>query len=277
MQIVMIQDKIVPIEKVEPVYFDRGTFFGDGVYEVMRSYNGKLFAFDEHLERFAHSLSGIQITGVDLALIRSRIQRAFEAAGIANAQVYFHITRGSAPRNRVWSDDLEPNFFLSVSELNDNGDDKAKGITVSTFPDWRWKRCDIKSLNLLPNVLANTDAVRKGCGEAIFVDEAGWITEGAGSAFFAVRGQTLQTAPLTANILPSITRKYTIKAGRNVELKIVEESLTPEQAASSDELCVASTTKDILAVVKFDDKVIGDGKPGKYTKLMAEEFRSFVV
>ena len=277
MQIVMIQDKIVPIEKVEPVYFDRGTFFGDGVYEVMRSYNGKLFAFDEHLERFAHSLSGIQITGVDLALIRSRIQRAFEAADIANAQVYFHITRGSAPRNRVWSDDLEPNFFLSVSELNDNGDDKAKGITVSTFPDWRWKRCDIKSLNLLPNVLANTDAVRKGCGEAIFVDEAGWITEGAGSAFFAVRGQTLQTAPLTANILPSITRKYTIKAGRNVELKIVEESLTPEQAASSDELCVASTTKDILAVVKFDDKVIGDGKPGKYTKLMAEEFRSFVV
>ena len=277
MQIVMIQDKIVPIEKVEPVYFDRGTFFGDGVYEVIRSYDGKLFAFDEHLERFAQSLAGIQIAGVDLALIRSRIQRAFEAAGIANAQVYFHITRGSAPRNRVWSDDLEPNFFLSVSELNDNGDDKAKGITVSTFPDWRWKRCDIKSLNLLPNVLANTDAVRKGCGEAIFVDEAGWITEGAGSAFFAVRGQTLQTAPLTANILPSITRKYTIKAGRNVELKIVEESLTPEQAASSDELCVASTTKDILAVVKFDDKVIGDGKPGKYTKLMAEEFRSFVV
>jgi branched-subunit amino acid aminotransferase/4-amino-4-deoxychorismate lyase len=125
--------------------------------------------------------------------------------------------------------------------------------------------------------MACTDAARKGCGEAIFVDEAGWITEGAGSAFFAVRGQTLQTAPLTANILSSITRKFTIEAGRSVGLKIVEESLTPEQAVASDELLVASTTKDVLAVVKFDDKVIGDGKPGHYTKRMAEEFRSFVL
>ena len=277
MKIVMIEDKIVPAEDLEPVYLDRGMFFGDGVYEVMRSYDGKLFALEEHMERFAQSLAGIQITGVDLEEIRSRILRAFKAAGMANALVYFHMTRGSAPRDRVWSADLKPNFFLSVSELSDNAEAKAKGIAVSTFPDWRWKRCDIKSLNLLPNVLANTDAVRKGCGEAIFVDENGLITEGAGSAFFAVRGQTLQTAPLTANILASITRKYTITAGGNIGLNIVEESLTPEQAVSSDELCVASTTKDILAVVKFDDRIIGDGKPGKYTTLMAEEFRSFVV
>ena len=277
MKIVMIQDKIVPVEELESVYFDRGMFFGDGVYEVMRSYDGRLFAVDEHLERFAHSLAGIQITGVDMALIRSRIRRAFEAAGLANALVYFHMTRGSAPRNRVWSDDVKPNFFLSVSELSDNTEVKANGIAVSTFPDWRWKRCDIKSLNLLPNVMACTEAARKGCGEAILVDESGLITEGAGSAFFAIRGQTLQTAPLTANILSSITRKYTIKAGKNIGLQIVEESLTPEQAASSDELLVASTTKDILAVIKFDDKVIGDGKPGKYTKLMAEEFRAFVA
>ena len=277
MKIVMIQDRIVPVEELESVYFDRGMFFGDGVYEVMRSYDGKLFAVDEHLERFAHSLAGIQITGVDMALIRSRIRRAFEAAGLANALVYFHMTRGSAPRDRVWSADLKPNFFLAVSELSDNAEVKANGIAVSTFPDWRWKRCDIKSLNLLPNVMACTEAARKGCGEAILVDESGLITEGAGSAFFAIRGQTLQTAPLTANILSSITRKYTIKAGKNIGLQIVEESLTPEQAASSDELLVASTTKDILAVVKFDDKVIGDGKPGRYTKRMAEEFRAFVA
>ncbi len=277
MQIVMIQDEIVPTEEVEPVYLDRGMFFGDGVYEVMRSYNGQLFAFEEHLERFAQSLAGIQMTGVDMEQIRARIHRAFKAAGIANAVVYFHMTRGSAPRERVWSDDLEPNFFLSVSESKDNPEVKARGIAVSTFPDWRWKRCDIKSLNLLPNVMACTDAAKKGCDEAIFVDDAGWITEGAGSAFFAVRGQTLQTAPLTANILPSITRKFTIEAGRNVGLKIVEESLTPEQAVASDELCVASTTKDILAVVKFDDTIIGDGNPGIYTKRMAEAFRSFVV
>lgn len=277
MQIAMIQDRIVPAAELDPVYLDRAMFFGDGVYEVMRSYEGKIFALEEHLERFANSLSGIEITGVDLGLIRSRVQRAFDAAGIANAMIYFHLTRGSAPRNRVWDAGLKPNFFLTVSELGDSSQDKTKGISVSTFPDWRWKRCDIKSLNLLPNVLASTAAARKGCAEAIFVDDAGLITEGAGSAFFAIRGKTLQTAPLTANILPSITREFTIKAGRNIGLAIVEESMTPEQAIRSDELLVASTTKDITGVVRFDDNVISDGKPGKYTKLLAQEFHSFTV
>ena len=277
MQIAMIQDRIVPAAELDPVYFDRGMFFGDGVYEVMRSYEGKIFALEEHLQRFARSLLAIELSGIDLDEIRSRILRAFDAAGIANAMIYFHVTRGSAPRNRVWDAGLQPNFFLSVSGLSDSSADKAKGIAVSTFPDWRWKRCDIKSLNLLPNVLACTAAARKGCAEAIFVNDAGLITEGAGSAFFAVRGRSLQTAPLTANILPSITREFAIKAGRNIGLKIVEESLTPEQAIRSDELLVASTTKDIMGVVRFDDKVIGDGKPGKYTKLLAQEFRSFTV
>ncbi len=277
MQVAMIQDRIVPAEELDPVYLDRGMFFGDGVYEVIRSYDGKIFALEEHLARFANSLRGIEITGVDMGQIRSRIEQAFDAAGIANAMIYFHITRGSAPRNRVWDATLQPNFFLTISELSDSSGDKANGIAVSTHPDWRWKRCDIKSLNLLPNVLASKDAARKACGEAIFVDEAGLITEGAGSAFFAVRGKTLQTAPLTANILPSITRMFTIQAGRNIGLEIIEESLTPEHARRSDELLVASTTKDIVAVVKFDGTTIGDGTPGKYTKLLAQEFRSFTV
>jgi D-alanine transaminase len=277
MQIAMIQDKIVPAKELEEVYFDRGIFFGDGVYEVMRSYNGKLFALEEHLQRFAGSLSGIKMAGVDIDLIRSRILRAFEAAGISNAKIYFHITRGSQPRDRVWNATLKPNFFLTVSEVADNTENKTKGIAVSTYPDWRWKRCDIKSLNLLANVLAANDAESKGCSEAILVDENGLITEGAVSAFFAIRGQTLQSAPLTANILPSITREYTIKAGRNIGLEIVEKSLTVEQAAGSDELLVASTTQDTVGVVRFDDKIIGDGKPGKYTKLLTREFLSFIV
>ena len=277
MQIAMIQDKIVPAKELEEVYFDRGMFFGDGVYEVIRSYNGKIFAFEEHLQRFAGSLSGIKIAGIDIDLIRSRILKAFDAAGMADAKIYFHITRGSQPRDRVWNAALKPNFFLTVSEVADNTENTTKGIAVSTHPDWRWKRCDIKSLNLLANVLAANDAESKGCSEAILVDEDGLITEGAGSAFFAVRGQTLQTAPLTANILPSITREYAIKAGRNIGLEIVEKSLTVEQAAGSDELLVASTTQDTVAVVRFDDKIIGDGKPGNYTKLLTREFLSFTL
>jgi len=277
MQLAMIQDKIVPVEELEPVYLDRGIFFGDGVYEVLRSYGGKIFALDEHLQRFANSLSAVEITGVDIDLIRSRVLKAFDAAGIANAKIYFHVTRGSQARDRVWDAKLKPNFFLTVTELGDNTREKTEGVAVSTHPDWRWKRCDIKSLNLLANVLASADAAKKGCGEAILVNEAGLITEGAGSAFFAIRGKTLQTAPLTANILPSITRQYAIEAGGNVGLKLVEESLTPEQAAGSDELFIAVTTRDIVPVVKFDGQVIADGKPGKYTKLLGREFRSFTV
>ena len=277
MQIVMIQDKIIPAEEVDPVHYDRGIFFGDGVYEVMRSYNGKLFALEEHLKRFANSLSAIQITGIEIEQLRARVLRAFEAAGIADAKIYFHVTRGSASRDRCWDDSLEPNFFLNLSEIADNTADRTNGIAVSTYPDWRWKRCDIKSLNLLANVLAANDAARKGCGEAILVDESGLITEGAGSAFFAIRGKILQTAPLTANILPSITREFTLKAARNAGLEVVEESLAVEQAVGADELLIASTTQDIVPVVKFDDKVIADGKPGKYARLLNREFDLFTA
>jgi D-alanine transaminase len=276
MQIAMINDKIVPADELELAYLDRGIYFGDGVYEVVRSYDGKIFALEEHLQRFANSLAAIEIGGVDIDRIRSRVRKAFDTAGISNAKIYFHITRGSAPRNHTWETDLKPNFFLTVTELPDDTEAKTKGIAVSTHPDWRWKRCDIKSLNLLPNVLARTDAAKKGCAEAILVDEAGLITEGAGSAFFAIFGQTLQTAPLTANILPSITRKFAIEAGKNIGLDIVEKSFTSQQAGRADELFIAVTTKDIVSVVKFDGKFIGDGRPGKYTKLLLCEFRSFV-
>ncbi|MDD5327855.1 MAG: aminotransferase class IV [Phycisphaerae bacterium] len=277
MQIAMIGDRIVPLAELEPIYNDRGTYFGDGVYEVLRSYNGKIFALEEHLQRFARSLSEIEITGIDIEQVRWRVKKGFDATRIANARIYFHVTRGSAPRNHTWKADIRPNFFLTITELADSSEEKSRGIAVSTHPDWRWKRCDIKSLNLLPNILARQDAEKKGCSEAIFVDDAGLITEGAGSAFFAIIEGKLQTTPLKANILPSVTRKFVIEASRNISLEVVEKSLTPKQAADAEELFIAVTTKDIIPVVKFDCKVIGDGKPGKYTNLLMQEFRSFIL
>ena len=275
MQIAMINDIIGPADELAPAYLDRGLYFGDGVYEVLRSYNGKIFALEEHLERFSNSLAAIEIKGVDIDQVRSRVLEAFEASGILDAKIYFHITRGSAPRNHVCDANLEPNFFLTVTQLGENKEIKTKGIAVSTHPDWRWKRCDIKSLNLLPNVLARIDAAKKGCSEAILVDENGLITEGAGSAFLAISGKTLQTAPLTSNILPSITRKFTIETGRNIGLEILEKALTPQQAASADELFIAVTTKDIVPVVRFNGQLIADGKPRKCTKMLTEELRCF--
>ena len=275
MNIAMIQDKIVPADELEPIYLDRGMFFGDGVYEVVRSYNGRIFALEEHLHRLADSLAAIEITGVDIDVVRGRVRRAFEAAGIPNAKIYFHITRGSGPRSHNWNADMKPIFFLTVSELEDSTELKTKGVAVSLYPDLRWKRCDIKSLNLLPNVLAHQDAARNGCFDAILVNDAGFITEGSSSAFFAIIGKSLQTTPLGSNVLPSVTRRFVLKAAENIRLQIIEKSLTPQQAGDADELFVAVTTRDILPVVRFDGKVIGDGGPGRYTKLLIEEFRTF--
>jgi D-alanine transaminase len=277
MQLAMIQDQIIQLNKLDPPYLDRAIFFGDGVYEVIRSYNGKIFALEEHLQRLAASLKAVEITGISIDQIRSRVQKAFQTAAIANAKIYFHITRGSGPRTHEWDQSLKPNFFLTITELTDDPDTKTKGIAVSTHPDWRWKRCDIKSLNLLPNVLARQDAAKKGCQEAIFVDDKGLITEGAASAFFAVLGKALQTAPLTSNILPSVTRKFVLKAAKDIGLQIIEQPLTPKEAASADELFIAVTTKDIVPVVKFDSRPIADATPGKYTELLIQKFRSFTL
>ena len=275
MQIAILNDKIVPYDEVGLEYLDRGLFFGDGVYEVIRSYNGRIFALDEHLQRFLASLKAIEITEVDINQVRDKIIHAFEKANIPNACIYFHITRGSGPRIHACSDDLKPNLFLTIKELEDDSKMKQHGISVITYPDLRWKRCDIKSLNLLPNVMAKREADKKGCFEAIFVNDEGFITEGSSSAFFAIQEKKLQTSPLSANILPSISRKFVIQAAENIGLEIVDNSITPQQAILCDELFIAVTTKDIVPVVKFDDKIIGDGKPGKYTKALAEEFRKF--
>jgi D-alanine transaminase len=275
MQLAILNDQILPLDKLNTAYLDRGLYFGDGVYEVLRSYNGKIFALDDHLERFANSLAGIEINSVDIRQVKQKILSAFEKAQIPNARIYFHITRGSALRDHNWDDNIKPNFLLTVTELPDYAPQKLKGLAVSTYPDIRWKKCWIKSLNLLPNVLARKDASRKGFDEAVFVDEKALVTEGASSSIFAVFKGSLQTAPLSANILPSITRKFVILAARNLSLPVLEKSFTAENASKADELFMAVTTKDIVPVIKFDNSEIGDARPGPITQKLISEFAKF--
>jgi len=277
MQLAMINDEIINAERLDPIYFDRGTFFGDGVYEVVRSYNGRIFAFEDHLERFKNSMAAIKITAIDIETVRERALRAFHKAAIPNAKIYFHVTRGSAPRDHTWPENLEPNFFLTVSAVPDCSKMKKTGIAVCTHPDWRWKRCDIKSLNLLANVLARQYAAEKGCEEAILVSDQDLITEGAGSAFFTIISNTLHTTPLGHDILPSITRKYVLKAAHAIDLPVKEHHLSPEQAASADELFIAVTTKDIVPVVKFNDTPIANSKPGPLTRQLINQFQKITT
>ena len=278
MDVAIINDQILAMSELTAPYLDRGIFFGDGVYEVIRSYDGRIFALDEHLARFARSLREIRIPDVDIEQVRQKILQAFEKGGYPDAKIYFHLTRGSEDRNHLPGKDLKPNFFLSLGPLQEDPEKKQAGIAVSTQPDWRWKRCDIKSLNLLPNVLARIEADRQGASEAILVGDDGTITEGAGSAFFAIDGKerTLITRPLGHEILPSITRAMVFQVAQNAGLAVVEQTLTPQQATQCDELFIAVTTKDIVPVTRFDGNPISGGKCGELTAKLIEEFKNFV-
>lgn len=278
MDVAMIDDRMLPISELDRPYLDRGLYFGDGVYEVLRSYDGHLFALDEHLARFERSLREIQIFNVDIEMIRQKVLSGFEHAGYANAKIYFHITRGSESRDHLPGPQIIPNFLMTVGELIDKPEIKQKGIAVATHADWRWKRCDIKSLNLLPNVLARIEVQKRGASEAILVGDDGMITEGAGSAFFAVDGKenTVMTRPLGHEILPSITRAMVMRICDNAGLSVVEKALTPVQAAQCDELFMAVTTKDIVPITKFDGVQIGDGQCGVLTRRLISEFTVFL-
>lgn len=277
MEIAWIDDQILPLTEVSVHLLDRGLFFGDGVYEVLRSYNGRLFALDEHLARFERSAAEIQLTGINFPDIRQQVLEAFDRSGLQTAKIYFHLTRGAELRDHLPSPDLKPRFFLTVQQLHDDPKKKQTGVKVCTHPDLRWKRCDIKSLNLLPNILARMEADRKGCTEALLVNDQGLITEGAGSAFFAVDGRekTLYTHPLGFEILPSITRAVVLQIARDAGLSVLEQAVTPQQAAKMDELFLAVTTKDILPITQMDGRTVGNGKTGECTKTLIASFRQY--
>ena len=279
MDIAMIDDRMLPLDELAGGYLDRGLYFGDGVYEVVRSYDGRIFALNDHLDRFERSLREVQIAGMDIECVRHRVLEATERSSYANAKIYFHVTRGSGARDHLPNPDTAPNFLLTVSELPDDPKSKQTGIAVRSQPDWRWKRCDIKSLNLLANVLARIEARKTGASEAILVGDDGLITEGAASAFFAIDGKerAVITRPLGHEILPSITRKMVMQVACNIGLSVVEKPLTPEQASQCDELFIAVTTQDIVPVVRYDDSTIGDGQCGSWTRRLVDEFQSLIM
>lgn len=277
MDVAMIDDRMLPITELDKAYLDRGLYFGDGVYEVLRSYDGRLFALDEHLARFERSLQEILIVDVDMTEIRHRVEGTFAECGFANAKLYFHVTRGSEPRNHLPGKGLKTNFLLTAEALGEDAKAKSQGVAVWTHPDWRWKRCDIKSLNLLPNVMARIAVHPKGASEAILVNDANEITEGAGSAFFAIDGKekALITRPLGPEILPSITRAIVVQVAKNIGLSVIEQSQTPAQAAACDELFLAVTTKDIVPISRFDGQPVGSGDVGPLSKKLIAEFAAY--
>ena len=265
--------EITPLSEAKIPALDRGFLFGDAVYEVMWVNQGKMWLEKEHFIRLERSLNLIRIQGVDLVSLAARVYETITAGKFKNAIVYIQITRGAAPRSHAFPKDIKPFEFLFVQEFNDPyGEMRQKGIHLLSRPDIRWEHCDIKSTNLLANVLAIQDSKEAGCQEVLFYLKDGTITESAHSSLFGVLDGILYTSPSSDLILPGITRNHLLNLIAKDGISIREKSLQMEQLGQISELFITGTTSGVLPVVAVDKKNIGDGKPGPITRRIEKAY-----
>lgn len=242
--------------------FDRGLLFGDGVYEVAAVYDGRLVDADLHLERLERSKAAIELAGGLDADGWTRVMRELvERAGVTSGLVYLQVTRGVAERDFAFPDRVAPTEFAYVRSKRLLDDPNAAGIALHVVPDLRWARRDIKSTALLPQVLAKQQARAHGAFEAL-MHEDGVVTEGGSSNVWLVVGGRVVTRPLSAAILPGVTRHVVLGLARERGYEVEERAFTVDEAHSADECFVTSATTFVLPVVRIDERPIGSGSAG---------------
>lgn len=252
---------------------DRGYYFGDGVYEVIKVYNGHLFTAKEHFVRFFRSANEIKIaipyTNEQLNEIALQL---IELNQIKNGHVYIQITRGVSLRQHNFPESsVLPVVLAYAVETESPLSDREHGVTVKSVEDVRWLRCDIKSLNLLGSVLAKQEAREAGCTEAI-LHRGEIVTEGASTNMFGVKDGVVYTHPATNLILDGITRQVIIALCEENDIAFSEKAFTLQEALRMDEFFYTSTNVEVMPVIKIDEKVIGNGKPGPLTLKLQQAF-----
>jgi D-alanine transaminase len=269
-----LNGRAMPLSEVQVPALDRGFLFGDAVYEVLRVYQGRPWLEDEHFRRLAHSLEAIRIAGVNLDRLRRRMHETIAAGPFGEALVYIQITRGAAPRRtHAFAPDLTPLELLWVDEFHDPYTEQRRtGAAVLSQPDLRWDRCDIKSTNLLGNVLAMQAAKEAGCLEALFYLPDGTLTEGSHTSFFGVLDGTVLTAPNSNAILPGITRGLVLRLASRAGIAVREAVLRRADLERVSELFLTGTTSEVLPVVRVDGRPIADGRPGPVTQRLQEVY-----
>jgi D-alanine transaminase len=276
--IVYFNEKYLTLDEVKISPYDRGFHFADGVYEALRSYNGKLFRFESHMKRLKYSLNELNISFNNLKEFEFISLKLAEMNDILpeDFSVYIQITRGvQFPRKHNYENNFSPTVFVSVSKLKDNSELLENGVKVILEEDIRWTRCDIKSISILPSILAKTKAVNQNAYEAIFHRD-GKISEGSHTNFFAVKDSVVYTAPLSNFILEGITREVIIELCVKNKIKVIEDYVTVDKLKSFDEFFITGTTTEITPVIKIDDSIVGNGLPGKLTRLIQKYFREYV-
>jgi D-alanine transaminase len=271
--IVYLDGQYLPRGEAKLSVDERGFFFGDGVYEVTRVVRGRLFEWDRHARRLARGLKELRIdAGIDLDMIRSIQERLVRENNMTDGQgtVYLQITRGAAPRTHHFPPPGTPaTVFLSASAFTPPNEQRARGVPVVTYPDYRWSRCDLKTVNLLPAVMAKQFAVDHNAFEAVFVREA-VVTEGSHTNFFGVMGGEVRTYPNSNLVLPGVTRDLVIELARELGAPIAEVPIYRHEIDSLEEAFLTGTTTDVMPVVSIDGTPIGAGRPGPITMRLYE-------
>lgn len=274
-----INGQILPLAEAKISALDRGFLFGDSVYEVLRVYRSRPWREMEHFQRFAQSLQAIRIAGVDVELVQKRMHETIAAGRFAEAIAYIQITRGAAAkRKHVFPAGVPPLQFMYIDAFEDPYIEMRRtGASVITHPDLRWQRCDIKSTNLLGNVLAMQAAVDADAIEAILHLPDGTLTEGSHTSFFGVKEGVLLTAPNSHAILPGITRSLVLQLAERARLPVREETLRIADLSQVSELFLTGTTSEVLPITRVDDRPIADGKPGPVTRRLQAVYAEAVA
>jgi D-alanine transaminase len=268
-----LNGELMPLAEVRISALDRGFLFGDAVYEVLRVYQGRAWLEDEHFSRLERSLRAVRISGVDVGRLRRRMRETIAAGPFQDATVYIQITRGTAPRAHPFPAHALPLELLYVQEFQDPYHEaRRSGASVITQPDIRWGRCDIKSTNLLANVLAMQVAREAGSLEALFVLADETLTEGTHTSCFGVLDGAVLTAPNSNAILPGITRGLILGLAAQTGIPVREQVLKRSDLARISELFLTGTTSEVLPIVRIDNQPVGDGRPGPVTRRLQEAY-----
>ncbi len=276
-RIVYLNGEFLPADEAKISIFDRAVTFGDAVYEVAGVLDGRLVDFEHHMQRYANSLRQLAIESpLSDSEIRAAFRQLVERNDLDEGLVYLQVTRGEAERDFVWPDDITPNVFIFTQVKSSSENDAAeRGVALASAPDIRWARRDIKSVNLLGQVLAKRLAHDAGAYEALMIDSDGFVTECGSTSFFIVRDELVLTRPLNRDILPGVTRRAVVELCTRHGLRLVEDRFALDDALDADEAFISGASSYVLPVVKIDDRIIGDGRPGKLTRRVREIYLDY--
>lgn len=254
---------------------DRGLQLGDSIYEVCRIAGGRFRDEEEHLDRLERSVAEIEMAmPMPRRALKQVMRETARRNAVAEGLIYLQVTRGAARRDHpIPAPAPKPTLIITVHPLDTAAiaRRRVEGVRVITAPDQRWARCDIKTTQLLPNLLAKTAARRAGAFEVWMVDPDGFVTEGASTTAWIVdTGGRLITRDLSQAILPGVTRRILLEAAREAQIPVLERAFTPAEAAMAREAFLTAASAAAIPIVAIDGKAIGEGKPGPLTRRLAE-------